>query len=127
MKRSLLRFTGLFIISFLFLATAVKAGDPLAGEWAFSVTQAPWEYSKGKILIDTDEDGLPVGKIVFDSGIEVRIARITQEENKVTMDVYVEGYPVRTVLDFEDDELKGFTETPDGTIPFSATRHIPEQ
>ncbi len=127
MKRSLIRLCGLFIISFLFLATTAKAGNPLVGEWTFSVTQAPWEYSSGKVLIDLDEEELPVGRIVFDSGIEVRITTITQEDTKVTMDIYVEGYPVRTILDLEDDELKGFTETPEGAIPFSAKRYIPEE
>ncbi len=127
MKRSSIWFCSLFIISFLLLSPEARAGNPLVGEWTFSVTQAPWEYSRGKVLIDLDEEQAPVGKIVFDSGIEVRIAKITQEENKVTMEIYVEGYPVRTILDLEDDEMKGYTETPEGSIPFAAKRYIPEE
>lgn len=103
------------------------AVNPVAGEWAFTVNQAPWEYSRGRIVIELDEEEALVGKILFDSGIEVRITRITQDEEKVIMDIYIEGYQVRTVVELKDDELKGVTETPEGNIPFSAKRYVPEE
>ncbi|TVR74879.1 MAG: hypothetical protein EA408_01490 [Marinilabiliales bacterium] len=117
----------IFAFALLYGATPVKAVNPVIGEWAFSADQAPWEYSRGRIVIELDEEEALAGKLLFDSGIEVRITRITRDEEKVVMDIYIEGYLVRTVVELKDDELKGITETPDGNIPFSAKRYVPEE
>ena len=117
----------MFFIAFLMMATSAKAENPLLGSWSFSASHAPWEYSKGKVVFDHEEEKDITGRIIFDSGIELRLARITQKEDRVTFDAYVEGYLVRTIADLKDEEMSGHVETPDGNLPFSAKRIQPEE
>ena len=127
MKRSFISFCGMFFIAFLFMATSAKAENPILGSWLFNASQAPWEYSKGKVIFTQEEGKDIMGKIVFDSGIELRIANITRKEEKITFEAYVEGYPVRTIVDLKDDDMSGHVETPDGNLPFAAKREQPEE
>ncbi len=130
MKKNISVFFGMFL-TFLFAAgfasALSKAENPLLGSWVFNVSQAPWEYSKGKLVFETNDENVMTGKILFDSGIEFRMAKITQTEENVTMEIVVQGYPVKTVVKLKDDNLSGHTVTPDGSIPFSAKRFVPEE
>lgn len=113
-----------FIISG-FTTASVKTENPLLGSWVFNISQAPWEYSKGRVIFENNDENVMIGKIVFDSGFEVRIGKIRREEDKFIMDTFIEGYPVKTVVTLKENTLSGYTETPDGNIPFTARRHIP--
>ncbi len=115
-----------FVISG-FNTVAEKAEKPLLGSWVFNISQAPWEYSKGRVVFENNDENVMTGKIVFDSGFELRIGKITREEDKVIMETFVQGYPVKTVVTLKEDTLTGYTETPDGNIPFTAKRYIPEE
>lgn len=125
MKRSLVSFSVIFLL--LFTAISAKAADPLAGSWIFNVDYVPWEYSKGTVVIEEDNEARLTGAIEFDSGIKIKINRITQESEKITFEVFVEGYQVKTIVERKEDILKGYAETPDGNMPFSARRHVPEK
>lgn len=127
MKKPLFTVCGMFLITFLLMTTSAKAENPLLGSWMFSVTQAPWEYSKGKIIIEEGEEKNLAGKIIFDSGMEFTIYKITEAEEKVIIEMYIEGYPIRTIVSLNEDEISGYTETPDGNIPFSAVRELLEE
>jgi hypothetical protein len=126
MKKSVVPFLSLVLFAFLFTAAGVKADSPLPGSWSFNIPQAPWEYSKGKMIFENDADDKITGKIKFDSGREVRIARISQTEDKYTFEVNVEGTPVKTVVTLKDNNMTGVVETYDGNIPFSAKKEVPE-
>jgi len=127
MKKTILTVCGMFLITFLLMSVSAKAGNPLLGSWTFNVAQAPWEYSKGKIVIEEDEDLILKGKITFDSGMEFTIYKISEADEKVIIEMYIEGYPIRTIVTVNDDEISGYTETPDGNIPFSAVREPVEK
>ena len=127
MKRSVISFCGMLFIAFLFMATSARVENPLLGSWLFSASQAPWEYSKGIVIFAQEEDEDITGKIVFDSGIELQMAKITQEKDKITFEAYVEGYPVRTIVNLKEDNMSGHVETPDGNMPFAAKRELPEE
>jgi hypothetical protein len=126
MKKSVVPFLSIVLFTFIFMSSVAKADSPLPGSWNFNVPQAPWEYSKGKMIFENDADDKISGKIKFDSGSEVRIAKITQSEDKFTFEVNVEGNPVKTVVTLKDNEMTGFVETYDGNIPFSAKKVVPE-
>jgi hypothetical protein len=126
MNKSLVPFFGIFLFTFLFMASGVKADSPLPGTWSFNLPQAPWEYSKGKMIFENDADNMMSGKIKFDSGREVRIAKITRVEGKYTFEANVEGTPVKTIVTLKDNEMTGFVETYEGNIPFSAKKEVPE-
>jgi len=117
----------MFFLTLLFIATSAKAENTLIGTWAFNVNQAPWEYSRGKVIFDLDKENELSGKIIFASGIEVAIDKITQEKDKVVFEVYVEGTPVKTIVTLKDDNITGFVETYEGNMPFSAKREVPEE
>jgi hypothetical protein len=119
------------MLAFLFVsgfnADSENNKDPFLGTWVFNIPQAPWEYSRGRIVIETNDENAMTGKIMFDNGYEVRIGKLTRQEEKLITETNIEGYPIRTVLTIKDDMLTGHTETPDGNIPFSAKRYIPEK
>lgn len=127
MKRSSVSLFGMFFLILLFAATSAKAENPLIGSWAFNVSQAPWEYSKGKVIFDLDKEDALKGKIIFDSGIEVVVDKVTQEKDKVVFEVNVEGMPVKTIVTLKEDNITGFVETYEGNMPFSAKREAPEE
>ena len=111
----------------LVLACNVNAANPLLGSWTFTASQAPWEYSQGMLIIELNEDKVPAGKLVFRNRQEVPVSRITSAENKYTLAFTIEGYSITTTVEVRNDTLTGITRTPDGTIPFTAKRFVPEE
>ncbi len=127
MKKTIVSFTGLLLFFSFLMCNPVDAGDNVLGTWSFNVNQAPWEYNSGKIIIETDDEDELVGRVVFDSGIEMRIARISRDEERVRLTVWIEGTSVYVVGTVEEDELTGRVETIEGNLPFSAKREVPEE
>jgi hypothetical protein len=115
-----------FVLAGGFSADSVKTKDPFLGTWVFSIPQAPWEYSTGRIVIETSDENAMTGRIIFNNGYEVRIGKLTRLEEKLVMETTIEGFPVKTVVTRKEDTITGHTETPDGNIPFTAKRYIPE-
>ena len=124
-KRSIL-FYGFALIAIFILTDSINAHKHLTGSWEFSVNQAPWEYSKGKVMFETNKEDVITGKIVFTSGAEIKIAKITSEENKLTFEVIIDGYRVKTVATIKDNAMTGVVETNEGNMPFIAKKAIPE-
>ncbi len=126
MKKSIGYLTAVFTIVLLFAATPVKAEDPLIGSWTFSVNQAPWEYSRGKVVFEAGKENVLQGKVLFTSGREIKINKISKEKEKVLFEMVVDGYQVKTIVTLKDDVISGHVETIDGNMPFSAKREVPE-
>lgn len=125
MKKSIVSFFGMMLFTFIFMA-AGAAENPLLGTWIFTANQAPYEYSKGKLIFENDEDDNLKGKLRFDSGIDVPVSKITMESDTVILNINVEGGAYKTVLTLKENELNGFVETYEGNIPFAAKREVPE-
>jgi hypothetical protein len=115
-----------FVLVSGFSTDSAKTKDPFHGTWVFNIPQAPWEYSRGRIVIETNDENAMTGRIIFNNGYEVRIEKLTRQEDKLVMETTVEGFPVKTVVTLKEDTITGHTETPDGNIPFTAKRYIPE-
>ena len=96
--------------------------DGLAGSWTFSVEQTMPAYSEGKLVFEEDGDEGFTGKIVFESGRSISMSSVEVEADTVTFKAYVDGGLVTTVCTLKGDELNGSVRTPDGNLPFSATR-----
>lgn len=115
----------LLIATLLFsvvLTANVSMIDGLAGSWAFSVEQTMPEYSKGKLVFEEAENEGFTGKIVFETGRTITMSSVDVEADTVTFKAYVDGGLVTTVGTLEGDVLNGSVRTPDGSLPFSATR-----
>ena len=126
MKKSIISFCGLVFIALLFMANTTKAENPLTGSWDFNVNQAPWEYSRGKLVFEKDKDDEIAGEIIFSSGIKLKIPKITLEDKKMTFEVTIDGYNTKTVAMIKDDNLTGHVSTFEGDMPFTAKRSVPE-
>ncbi len=94
----------------------------LAGAWNYQVEQTAPEYSIGTIVFEEGDDDGYSGKIIFQSGQEVSMSSVSVEADTVTFKAYVDGGLVTTVCTLEDDKLVGTVRTPDGMLPFSATK-----
>ena len=75
-------FRGIIAVFFLFalMASPSKAevkGPKVTGTWDYSAPQAPYEYSKGKIILTENNDKLE-GKVSID-GNEMKLNNIKLE------------------------------------------------
>jgi hypothetical protein len=129
MKKTIISLFGFFLALTVlagFTTVSVQAQNPLLGTWVFTASQAPWEYSRGKVVFETKEKEV-TGKVLFTSGVTVNMTKVVQEKDKVTFDFSVEGIPVKTVVTLEGNEFKGHAETYEGRIPFNGKKELPEK
>jgi len=103
-------------------ATVSPAVNDIIGSWTFNVEQTMPEYSKGKIVFEEGDEEDYSGRIIFESGRVITISSVDVEADTVTFKAYVDGGLVTTVCTIEGDELVGSVRTPDGMLPFQATR-----
>ena len=114
-------------ILFLMIAAADSAIDSsIVGSWSFTANSAPWEYNSGKIVFEEIEDTIE-GKIVFHTGREVSIDRISQDDEEITFDIVVDGYDARIVFTIEENVISGHAMTIEGNMPFTANRETAEE
>lgn len=122
MKVSSLLLGALLVFAFSNHAHAVTDDSALIGSWEFNVTGAPWEYSRGIIVVEPGDDGELTGKVEFSTGRVVQIASIAIEEDTVIFEVNVDGYDVKSDLKLSGDDLQGVVQTIEGNMNFSAIR-----
>lgn len=104
-------------------STAETDPSPL-GSWAFSVDQAPWEYNRGTIVFEENEEKELSGAIHFHTGQKLSITKVSVDGSELIFDVNVDGYEVQSVVAISVDELTGYVMTPEGNMPFSATKEV---
>lgn len=126
MKTRSLLLSTLILFIFSIDAIASSSNSPLLGSWEFNVNEAPWEYSRGVIIIESGEDEELTGKIEFSTGRIVEIAAISVEDDKVVFEVIVDGYDVKTDLTITEDNLRGIVQTIEGNMNFTAKRAAAE-
>ena len=96
------------------------------GSWAFNVDQAPWEYSRGTIVFEESDDLELTGVIHFHTGQQLTISKISVDGSEMVFDVNVDGYEVQSVVAISLTELSGYVMTPEGNMPFNATKESVE-
>jgi len=108
-------------IAFIFLFTvmanmqmAEAAGSKIVGTWDYSAPNAPYEYSKGQIIISETDDKLE-GKVSID-GYDMKLNSIKFEKDLLSFSLYVEGEYVSVKLTFKKDKFTGSANTPEGTL-----------
>ncbi|TVR19141.1 MAG: hypothetical protein EA391_01440 [Balneolaceae bacterium] len=127
MKFSSLLLGALLVFGFSSHAYAVTDDSSLIGSWEFNVNGAPWEYSRGVIVVEPGDDGELSGKVEFSTGRIVQLASISIEEDTVIFEVNVDGYDVKSDLKLSGDDLQGVVQTIEGNMNFSATRAVSER
>ncbi|MBS3777560.1 MAG: hypothetical protein V5A59_12890 [Bacteroidales bacterium] len=121
MKKLNLLITALFFIIVSVSTTASNPNNDLIGEWKFDVTQAPYEFQKGKLVIEQAEDQLE-GKVVFERSRDVSIRGIGIEEEEITFTFYVQGEKVQVIGNIEENKFVGYAETSQDKMNFLAEK-----
>lgn len=121
MKKNTLILFAVAICSLILIAST-PITDGLVGEWNYQVEQTAPEYSQGTLVFEQGDDDTYEGKIVFQSGQEIKMTSVTVEADTVTFKAYVDGGMVTTVCKINNDELTGSVVTPEGRLPIKATK-----
>jgi hypothetical protein len=105
----------IFLFAFTLNITTVSAkGEDVVGTWDYSAPYAPYEYSKGKLIITQGEDKLE-GKVDID-GYEMKLNSVKVEDDVLTFSLYVEGEYVSVKLTVKGDSLEGKASTSEGLL-----------
>ncbi len=124
-KRLVTAISAMFII---FLIASSSLNDTsLLGSWSFNVNGAPWEYNRGTMIFDHNEDAELTGKIVFHTGREITIPNVTLEDEEFAFTVDVDGYDVKAVFTVEEDQIRGQAISIEGNMPFTASKGADEE
>lgn len=123
MKKSLITISVLILMLFAINFTVETDPSPI-GSWAFNVDQAPWEYNRGTIVFAENEENGLTGVIHFHTGQQLTIESISVDGSELIFDVNVDGYDVQSVVAISIEELTGYVMTPEGNMPFSATKEV---
>ncbi len=103
-----------------------ESEDTLLGSWVFTVNEAPWEYSRGKVVFEKNDENELEGKVIFDTGRQIPIITISLTDESLSFQVNVDGYNVTSFMTLEGDSMTGHVETVEGNMNFSAQREISE-
>lgn len=103
----------------LFFASQAYAADP-TGTWKYDAKQAPYEYSKGDMII-SEEDGKLSGTIKVNyQTITMRDVKL--DNSTLTFGVYIEGEYVKITMELDGDRFKGTASYSEGSIPLEGVR-----
>ena len=123
MKRLLISGSaGLIILFALMFNVATVSADEkdVVGTWDYSAPNAPYEYSKGQIIITEGEDKLE-GKVDID-GYEMKLNSVKVEDGVLSFSLYVEGEYVSVKLTINGDNLEGKASTSEGLLEATGKR-----
>ena len=97
---------------------AQKKVDPV-GTWTYEAADAPYEYTKGDIVVAKDGDNY-TAEIQLGEYYKVKASSVTYEKNELSFKVYIEGETVSIKATVEKDSMEGTASYTDGTIPLTA-------
>jgi len=103
-----------FLVAVMANVQATTSNAKITGTWNYSAPEAPYEYSKGQIILNENGDKLE-GKVNID-GYEMKLNNIKLEDDVLTCSLYVEGEYVSVKLTFKKNKFEGTANTPEGTI-----------
>lgn len=121
MKRELLKLTTLLFC--LTLSLSLYAQDKkeipagYIGEWAFTVSDAPYGYEKGTAKLFSEE-GMLKGEFKL-AGSTMKVNSFTAKDNGYLCTVYVDGYPIDVTVSLKDKKLTGKAD--DGNQTYNIT------
>jgi hypothetical protein len=93
----------------------------LEGTWEYKVPDAPAEYSTGR-LIFTEKEGKMTCSNLLPDGTLAPIPTFKAEGVSFAFTIEIEYNPVKVAGKIVNGIIEGSSETPDGTMKFTATR-----
>ena len=111
----------IILVALMFNVATVSAKDQdVVGTWDYSAPNAPYEYSKGQIIITQGEDKLE-GKVDID-GYEMKLNSVKLEDDVLAFSLYVEGEYVSVKLTVKGDSFEGKASTSEGLLEVTGKR-----
>lgn len=94
--------------------------DGLVGYWDYTVPNAPYEYSKGAIVISKSEGTFSV--VVQLNGGSINGEDVKVNGNEINFKVYIEGDVVSVTLTAVDDTISGNSISSQGSMAIEGKR-----
>lgn len=110
----------IFILTLFMTMQSFATSKSVEGTWLYEAPTAPYEYTKGEIVIKK-EKGEYNSEIKFKYNT-ISISSVTVEENNVIMKFYVEGELIKVNLIIDGDTFVGSSNTPEGTLKLTGKR-----
>ena len=111
----------IFLLIMIFSFTTVSGkGQDVVGTWDYSAPNAPYEYSKGQLIISRVEDELK--GIVNIDGYEIKLDSLKFEDNILSFTLFVEGDYVAVKLTIQVDSFEGKASTSQGLLDVTGVR-----
>lgn len=117
----------MILVMFAFCAVMVSnnaqalENDSLKGTWEFKVSEAPYEYSTGK-LIFAEKEGKATGTIKLMNGTEIKLQNLKVENNSFSFAVEIEYNTVTVTGKIAEGKITGKVDSPDGMLDITAIR-----
>lgn len=91
------------------------------GEWKFESPYAPEGYQNGIFFIQ-EKEGALAGEIRFGDQYKVEMKDMVIADGMLKFGINVDYNYVNIKATIEDNKLKGSASTPEGDLPFEATK-----
>ncbi len=101
---------------------AITGENDLIGYWNYTVANAPYEYSKGVLIISESENKFSV-TVNLNNGT-LNGEEVTVEGNQINFKVYVEGTVASVTLTVTGDTISGSSISQDGTLAIEGKRGV---
>jgi len=113
-------FKATLLLSLIFAIQSFTTNSGVEGIWAYEAPDAPYEYSKGDIIIKKDKDRYKATiKFQYDA---LDVKDVSVDKNVVVLGFFVEDTPVKVTLTIKGDKMTGISETPEGEISIIGKR-----
>jgi hypothetical protein len=119
-KTMFLMLVALLITGILGAVTPPEKKDFL-GEWKFESPYAPEGYQKGIFIIKEKENAL-AGELKFSDAYKLDIKDMVITDGVLKFGINVDGSYVNVKATIEEGKLKGSAASPEGDLPFEATK-----
>ncbi|WP_339737848.1 hypothetical protein [uncultured Sunxiuqinia sp.] len=114
-----------FVLAAISLLIAIPASaslkESLKGTWEYEVPTAPYEHSKGQLII-AEEDGELTLVVRFMDGTEIPGEQVKFEDNQLTFGVTLDNDFITVACLLEDGKLVGEVQSPEGPSELTATK-----
>lgn len=98
-----------------------STNESIKGIWEYQVPSAPYEYSKGELVVN-ENDGQLTLKVKFMNGGELMGEKVKFEDGKLSFGVHLDGDLIEVWCKLNDDQLVGEVSSPDGPTSISAKK-----
>jgi hypothetical protein len=102
-------------------AAVTTENNEIIGVWKYESPHAPYGYEKGSIIISEKEEKL-AGEIKFADGYKMPLKNVSYKEGVFKCSITIDYNDIAIKATFEDNQMKGTANSPEGALPFTAEK-----